>query len=179
MRLIIGLGNPGKQYENTRHNAGFILLDEIQKAFSFPEFKFDGKFNAEISEGKSDVKGQMSKVILAKPQSFMNLSGTVVKALMDFYKIPLENISVIHDDLDINLGEYKISTDSSAAGHNGVQNIIDELGTQKFTRIRVGIEGADKKKDRIIPGDVFVLQPFSEEELEAIKKLAAEITNIL
>jgi PTH1 family peptidyl-tRNA hydrolase len=171
MKLIIGLGNPGKQYANTRHNAGFMVLDEIQKAFSFPEFQMNQKFDTQISEGSKNGE----KMILAKPQSFMNLSGEAVKALVDFYKIPLENIAVIHDDLDINLSEYKISADSSAAGHNGVQSIIDSLGTQQFKRIRVGIEGAEKKKERVVPGDVFVLQPFSAEELVTVKNLAGKI----
>src|SRR5689334_19392192 len=143
MKLIIGLGNPGKQYENTRHNAGFIILDEIRKALDFPEFKFDNKFDAEISTGDYKLEAISYKLILAKPQSFMNLSGQAVKKIMDFYKIPVENIAVIHDDLDIELGKYKLSDDASAAGHNGVQSIIDHLGTQKFRRIRVGIEGAE------------------------------------
>ncbi|EKE19725.1 MAG: Peptidyl-tRNA hydrolase, partial [uncultured bacterium] len=161
MKLIIGLGNPGKQYENTRHNAGFIVLDEITGSFSFPEFESNKKFNAQISEGTIGNE----KIILAKPETFMNLSGKSVQAIMQFFKIPIENLIVIHDDLDIELGAFKISTDSSAAGHNGVTSIFETLGTQKITRIRVGIEGAEKKKDRIIPGDVFVLQPFSTEEL--------------
>ncbi|EKD46637.1 MAG: hypothetical protein ACD_67C00134G0001, partial [uncultured bacterium] len=119
MKLIIGLGNPGKQYENTRHNAGFILLDEIQKVLAFPEFKLDKKFNAEISE--KNINGE--KTILAKPQTFMNLSGQSVQAIMNFYKLSPADITVAHDDLDIKIGEWKISEDSRAAGHNGVQSI--------------------------------------------------------
>lgn len=171
MRLIIALGNPGKQYENTRHNAGFLILDELQKSLGFSGFKENPKFNALICE--KNLGGE--RIILAKPQSFMNQSGEVVKKIMDFYKIPKEDIVVIHDDLDINLGEYKISTDSSAGGHNGVQSIIDNLGNQQFKRIRIGIEGAEKKKERIIPGEVFVLQAFSEEELRQIKTLSEKI----
>lgn len=171
MKLIIALGNPGKQYENTRHNAGFIILDEIQKTEGFVEFQFNKKFNAEISE--NNFKGE--KIILVKPQTFMNLSGQSVKTLMDFYKIAIEDIIVIHDDLDIDLGAFKISLDSSAGGHNGIQSIIDNLGTQKFKRIRVGIEGAEKKKDRLMSGSDFVLQKFSPEESETIKNLAKEI----
>lgn len=172
MKLIVGLGNPTKQYKNTRHNAGFIVLDEIAKSFSFPEFESNKKFNAQICEGMVNDE----KIILAKPETFMNLSGKSVQAIMQFFKIPIENLTVIHDDLDIELGNFKISTDSSAAGHNGVTSIFQTLGTQKITRIRVGIEGAEKKKDRKIPGDVFVLQPFSTEELGTIKKLSQEIT---
>ncbi|EKD58740.1 MAG: hypothetical protein ACD_56C00060G0014 [uncultured bacterium] len=171
MKLIIGLGNPGDQYENTRHNAGFIVLDEIRKVWNFSEFQFNKKFNAEISESNKDGE----KIILAKPQTFMNLSGQSVKAVADFYKISADDIAVIHDDLDIDLGAFKVSTDSSAAGHNGIQSIIDHFGTQKFKRVRLGIEGAELKKNRLMSGSDFVLQKFSDEELETIKNISKEI----
>ena len=172
MKLIIALGNPGQQYENTRHNAGFIIADELQKSLGFSEFEKNSKFEALVCE--KNLNGE--KILLAKPQSFMNKSGQVVKKMLDFFKIPKENLTVLHDDLDIKLGSFKISTDSSAAGHNGVQSILDDLGSQQFKRIRIGIEGAEKKKDRIIPGEVFVLQDFSGEELEIIKKLTEEVS---
>lgn len=172
MKLIAALGNPGKEYLKTRHNAGFIVADDLANIHNFANFKLEKKFNAEISEGI--INGE--KFIIAKPQTFMNRSGQSVKAILDYYKIPLSELSVIHDDLDIDLGKYKISQDASAGGHNGVQSIIDQLGTQKFKRIRIGIEGAQKKQLRKIPGQTFVLADFTAEELEAIKKLAAEIT---
>jgi PTH1 family peptidyl-tRNA hydrolase len=166
MKLIVGLGNPGKQYENTRHNVGFMVLDRLREIANFPDFQMSEKFNSFIAEKKDD-SGE--KILLAKPMQFMNRSGEAVRALKDFYKVPLENITVIHDDLDINVGEYKISEDSSAAGHNGVQDIIDKIGTQKFKRIRIGIEGAEKRADRgEIPGDIFVLQKFTDEEIEML-----------
>ncbi len=171
MKLIIGLGNPTKQYEDTRHNAGFIILDEIQKSLGFPEFKPNEKFKAEISE--NSIRGE--KTILAKPQTFMNLSGQSAAAIANFYKIEIENITIIHDDLDIELGAIKISEDSQAAGHNGVQSIFDTLGTQKIKRIRIGIEGAAKKLERQMSGSDFVLQKFETEELEIVKNLAEEI----
>jgi PTH1 family peptidyl-tRNA hydrolase len=175
MKLIIGLGNPTKQYENTRHNAGFIVLDEMQKALSFPEFQLHKKFEAETTE--TTFEGE--KIILAKPQTFMNNSGKSVLAISTFYKIPLTELIIIHDDLDIALGSFKFATDSSAGGHNGVQSIFTTLGTQKINRIRIGIEGSEKKKERIIPGDVFVLQPFSENELASIKTITQEILPIV
>ncbi len=175
MKIIIALGNPGQQYANTRHNAGFIIADELQKSLGFSDFEKNSKFDALVCE--KNLGGE--KILLAKPQSFMNNSGQVVKKMLDFFKIPKENLMVLHDDLDIELGAFKISTDSSAAGHNGVQSIIDNLGSQQFKRIRIGIEGSEKKKDRIIPGDVFVLQDFSKEELEIIKKLAEKIVGEL
>jgi len=171
MKLIIGLGNPSKQYENTRHNAGFIMLDEIQKQLGFPNFEMHEKFKAEICE--KNIAGE--KIILTKPQTFMNLSGQSVSLISTFYKIPVENIVVIHDDLDIELGAFKISTDSSAGGHNGVISIFETLGTQKIKRIRVGIEGSEKKLERQMSGSDFVLQAFSPEELETVKKLSEEI----
>ncbi|KKP97719.1 MAG: Peptidyl-tRNA hydrolase [Candidatus Moranbacteria bacterium GW2011_GWE1_36_7] len=192
MKLLVGLGNPTKEYENTRHNAGFIVLDEIRKEFSFPEFKSSKKFEAEISEGiikgRNGIKGingenagkmidgkEEEKIILVKPQTFMNLSGKSIGAIMAFYKIPASDLIVLHDDLDIELGTFKISTDSSAAGHNGVTSIFETLGTQKIKRIRIGIEGAEKKLERLIPGSDFVLQNFSNEELETVQKLSKEI----
>ena len=175
MKIIIALGNPGQQYANTRHNAGFIIADELQKSLGFSDFEKNSKFDALVCE--KNLGGE--KILLAKPQSFMNNSGQVVKKMLDFFNIPKENLRVLHDVLDIELGAFKISTDSSAAGHNGVQSIIDNLGSQQFKRIRIGIEGSEKKKDRIIPGDVFVLQDFSKEELELIKKLAKKIVGEL
>ena len=172
MKAIIGLGNPGNKYAKNRHNAGFIILDELQEDWSFPDFEFSKKFDADISEGNRNGE----KILLVKPQTFMNESGEAVQKIMSFYKLTPEDITVIHDDLDINFGEMKVATDSRAAGHNGVQDIIDKLGTQNFKRIRIGIEGEEKRKTRAIPGDVFVLQDFSDEELETIKNLAKEIT---
>jgi PTH1 family peptidyl-tRNA hydrolase len=171
MKLIIGLGNPGNKYANNRHNTGFIILDELKSVWNFPDFEFSKKFNAEISEGNHEGE----KIILAKPQTFMNNSGEAVQKIMSFYKLTPENILVVHDDLDIDFGEFKISNDSGPAGHNGVQDIIEKIGTQNFKRFRVGIEGTEKRKTRIIPGDEFVLQDFSSEELETIKKLSKEL----
>jgi peptidyl-tRNA hydrolase, PTH1 family len=175
MKLIIGLGNPGEKYKNNRHNSGFIILDELKKDWGFSDFEFSQKFNAEISEGIYKLEAKSYKLILAKPQNFMNNSGEAVQKIMGFYKLTPEDILVIHDDLDIDFGEFKISNDSGPAGHNGVQDIIDKIGTKNFKRFRVGIEGAEKRKARTIPGDVFVLQDFSQEELEKIKSLAKEI----
>lgn len=162
MKIIIGLGNPEKKYLGTRHNVGFEFLDKLKNDLNFPKFEFNKKFNAEISVKK--------EIILVKPQTFMNLSGVAVRSILDFYKLSLEDILVIHDDKDITLGEYRLADDSSSAGHNGVQNIIDCLGTQKFKRIRIGV-GTETN----LPSDVFVLQKFSDEELEKIKKVLDDV----
>jgi len=187
MVLLIGLGNPEIKYDNTRHNAGFMLLDKIQKIWEFPDFEFNKKFNAEISINilpllnKERVGGEVvgsedNKILLIKPQTFMNLSGTAVKAILDFYKLSPDDILVIHDDIDISLGKYKIATDSSSAGHNGVQNIIDQLGTQKFRRIRIG--AGEQKEGALVcklNAHDYVLGKFSPEELEMIEKISEDI----
>ena len=162
MKIIIGLGNPGEKYFGTRHNVGFEFLDKLKTELDFPEFEFNKKFSAEISAKK--------ETILVKPQTFMNLSGVAVRSILDFYKLSPDDITIIHDDKDIALGEYRLADDSSSAGHNGVQNIIDCLGTQKFNRIRIGV-GAETD----LPADVFVLQKFSDEELETIKKVLDDV----
>lgn len=168
MLLIIGLGNPGKKYIKTRHNAGFMALDKLQKSWDFPDFKMEKKFNAEISKN--------SKIILVKPQTFMNDSGASIRAFLDFYKLTSDDILVIHDDLDISLGKYKIAQDSRSAGHNGVQNIIDALGTQKFRRLRIGIaKPPEEKKSCPISGHDYVLGKFSSKEIKVVEKVLEEV----
>ncbi|MCK5123457.1 MAG: aminoacyl-tRNA hydrolase, partial [Candidatus Pacebacteria bacterium] len=167
MKLIIGLGNPGEEYKKTRHNAGFLALDKIANNFQFSIFNFQSISNAQISKGVIDDK----KYILIKPQTFMNNSGQAVKAILDYYKIKPEDIIVIHDDLDILLGEYKLSKNKNSGGHKGVQSIIDYLGTKDFTRIRIGIMTENKKT----PTEKFVLERFSGEEMEVVEGVIEEI----
>ena len=135
MRLIVGLGNPGKQYNKTRHNIGFMVLDKLATKLNMSDFVLNKKFNSEITETKIDGR----KIILAKPQTFMNESGIAVRSLVDFYKLDPTKIIVIHDDKDIELGKTKIQNEKSAAGHNGVQSIITHLNTNNFTRLRIGV----------------------------------------
>ncbi|HAI74279.1 MAG TPA: aminoacyl-tRNA hydrolase [Candidatus Moranbacteria bacterium] len=172
MKLIVGLGNPGEKYKNTRHNLGFLFLDKLREKWSFPVFKLHKKFNAELSQGEIDDK----KIILAKPQTFMNLSGETAKKLLDFYKLSANDLLVIHDDLDITCGKYKLATDSSSAGHNGVQNIIDKLNTKKFARLRIGIGPEKEPADFPQPeaGD-FVLEKITKEELRKISEIEKEV----
>ncbi len=176
MKLIIGLGNPGNKYKKTRHNIGFMVIDEITTNFQFPIFNFKSIFNAEIS--KKILKNQ--KIILVKPQTFMNNSGRAVKAIIDYYKITTEDIIVIHDDIDLNLGEIKMQKNRSSAGHNGVQSIIDSIGTKDFTRIRIGIKPINKEIS--IDTEKFVLQKFTKEEeivQKTIEKAAALVVAAL
>ncbi len=168
MKLIIGLGNPGKEHEGTRHNVGFVLVDKIISSFQLPTPKLDKKSNAEICKDKINEK----RVILAKPQTFMNNSGTAVRALIDFYKLTPKDLIVIHDDKDIPIGEIKIQNNRGAAGHNGVESIFEHLGTHDFTRIRVGVAPAEK----IIHDTAdFVLGKFSKEEQKDLKAVVEKV----
>lgn len=168
MKIIIGLGNPGTEYKKTRHNAGFLFVDALRTFYDFPDFTHNSTFDALLSEGFSPQK---TKIILVKPQKFMNLSGCTVSTIMNYYKISHEDLIIAHDDLDIEIGNYKISHNIRAAGHNGVQNIIELLDTQEFTRIRIGIERVGGKKERgEISGKNFVLQNFTPQELSDIQK---------
>lgn len=177
MKIIVGLGNPGEKYEKNRHNVGFLIVDSINKIMPLPfsDFSFNKKFNADISERTLDDK----KFIFAKPQTFMNASGESVQKILSYYKLTPEDLIVIHDDLDIEIGNYKIQKDVRSVGHNGVESIINQLGTQNFTRVRVGVEKQGGRKERNIPGEDFVLQNFTSEDLEMIRltfpEIAAEI----
>lgn len=175
MYLIVGLGNPGRKYKKTRHNIGFRAIDEFQKENNFPKFKFLKKFQAEISEGILGGK----KVILAKPQTYMNSSGTTVKSLLGFYKISPENLIVIHDELDLPIGEVKLSQNISSAGHNGIKSIIQEIGTQNFTRLRIGIK---PKIVRVRDSDnskEFVLERFSKSDEKLLAESFTRIRSLL
>ena len=154
MYLIVGLGNPGREYEHTRHNAGFDAIDVLA-----------GKLGADVKEkkhkglcGKGMIAGE--KVILLKPQTFMNLSGESVRAAADFYKIDAEHMIVLYDDIDLDVGKLRVRAKGSAGGHNGIKNIIAHMGTQEVPRVRIGV-GA--KPDRMDLAD-YVLGRFSQVE---------------
>jgi PTH1 family peptidyl-tRNA hydrolase len=153
MHLIVGLGNPGKQYEFTRHNFGFQVLDLLAGNAHW-ENKYQSQFL------------KLDDLILAKPQTFMNKSGIAVKEILKFY--PEAQLVVIHDELDFPLGTIKIMKNISSAGHNGVGSIIDELGTKDFIRIRLGI---DSESRGMIPSDEFVLKNFAEGEKDLVKEV--------
>ena len=164
VKIIVGLGNPGNKYQLTRHNAGWLALDYFVSDLGLKteDLNWQKKFDAEILHpGHSDY-------ILVKPQTFMNESGRAVKAICDFYKIDITaNLLVIHDDTDLPLGTIRTTASSSAAGHNGVQDIIDKLGSQDFRRVRIGVESRLSRNS--MPTDAFVLQNFMEDELEKLK----------
>jgi PTH1 family peptidyl-tRNA hydrolase len=159
MYLVIGLGNPGKQYQKTRHNIGFMAVDFLADKLSLPGFRFNKKFKADISQGNFEQQ----PIILAKPQTFMNNSGEAVELIRSFYKIKLENIIVIYDELDLMFGTIRVRNSGSSAGHKGLESIMNRIGAEKFSRIRIGIrnEKADKIPARSAReawrGDKFVL----------------------
>ena len=163
MKIIIGLGNPGRKYKLTRHNLGQSVLSRWQKKLGFPGFKVKKKIGVQLSEGKLG-KGKM---ILALLKTYMNSSGKAVNSLKKYYKSRVNNIIIIHDDIDLPLGKIRISKGKGAAGHKGVQSIIDELGTKNFIRFRIGI----KPKGYTISSknlDKFVLKEFTKKEKEVI-----------
>jgi PTH1 family peptidyl-tRNA hydrolase len=158
-QLIAGLGNPGEKYQKTRHNIGFILLDLLAEEMN-ANFEFNSNFNAEIAEFKSGPE----KIILCKPFTFMNNSGQAVAKIVNYYKIDLKDILIIQDEIDLPFGKIKFATNSSSAGHKGIQSIVDYLGTQEFQRLRFGINHETKP----LPTEIFVLKNFSQEELQTI-----------
>lgn len=168
MRLVVGLGNPGKEYAKTRHNVGFMVLDEFksatQKQFQWSNWEVSKKCNAELST--ASVAGQ--KIILLKPLTFMNESGVSVQLALNFYKLKPDDLIVVHDDKDIALGEIKNHLDRGHAGHNGVRSIIEQISTQNFKRLRVGIAASDPKRMTDIPE--FVLGKFGLFEKNTLHK---------
>jgi len=152
--LIVGLGNPGAKYEKTKHNVGFRAVDELARRFNLSFGKLERK--AISADGVIREK----RVLLAKPQTFMNLSGESVRSLIDFYKITPEKLIVLHDDMDIPLGTLRLRKTGSAGGQNGIKSIIQHLGTQDFNRVRIGISRPPGRMDAA----AYVLEPFKGDD---------------
>ena len=155
MKIYVGLGNPGKEYQNTRHNAGFIFVDAVAEKLSL-NFKFEKKFNAQLAVKRDDL-------FLIKPQTFMNNSGQALRAFLDYLKIDMQNpfsgpedLIVVHDDLDLALGTYKLQKGVGPKDHNGLQSIYQHLGTKNFWHLRLGIDAREGVR-KISPAD-YVLQ---------------------
>lgn len=172
MKLIIGLGNPGNQYEETRHNIGFMILDKLARELSQPAAAWsrDAKHKAFIAKA--------GDVILVKPQTFMNASGEAVKSLVDYYHVELSDVWVIHDDIDLPLGKIRIREKGASGGHNGVDSIIRALGSDLFVRFRMGVGrgkdvspshfGEEHKRRNVVS---FVLSRFGQSEAGHMKHL--------
>ncbi len=182
-KLVVGLGNSGERFKKTRHNAGFLLVDELANScgklgLSCKDWQFSNKLESEIvnchlsTAGDATLSSGVERnaggdLVFVKPQTGMNSSGRAVGRI--FYKknADLENFLLIHDELDISLGEYKLQRDRTAGGHNGVQSVIDVLGSQDFWRLRVGI---GRPPEGVDPAD-YVLEEFSDKELNMVKSL--------
>lgn len=158
MYLIVGLGNPEEEYSKTRHNMGFNVVNKLSKEYKIEvnKNKFDALFGSGEIEGK--------KVILLKPQTYMNLSGKAIVQAINFYKIEKENLIVIYDDIDVEKGKIKIRKQGSAGSHNGMKSVIEELGIEYFTRVRVGIGKPEFKNDMIN----YVIGAIPEEEISIL-----------
>lgn len=176
MKIYVGLGNPGKEYQKTRHNAGFMFVEAVAKELSLT-FKFEKKFNAELAVKRDDL-------FLIKPQTFMNNSGQALRAFLDYLKIDMqdpfagpEDLIVVHDDLDLPLGTYKLQKGIGPKEHNGLQSIYQHLGTKDFWHLRLGIDSRNGLRN-IAPAD-YVLQRMSLKQQEifnkSIKQLLQEL----
>jgi PTH1 family peptidyl-tRNA hydrolase len=162
--IIVGLGNPGDEYERTRHNAGFLVVDALAKKLEASFKEMDG-FQAEVAEGRIGEH----KVIIAKPWTFMNASGRSAAALAHFYKIKPEHIVIVADDVSLPIGTLRVRTAGSAGGHNGLKSVIEHLRTENFPRIKLGVDPQPAN----VPLDAWVLSRFSKDEL----KLLAPVIN--
>ena len=171
MIIIIGLGNPGEQYKNTRHNVGFMALDEFARENNFPEFKLQKKSNALVSE---KIMGD-ENIILTKPQTFMNNSGKAVRTITKPYTLnPKPLLVVVHDDIDLPVGKIKIVEERGSAGHKGVESIIKSIGNNGLIRLRIGIAGQEDAKAMKI-----VLKNFSKDEQKIINETIQKVSNAL
>jgi len=172
MHLIVGLGNPGEKYKNTRHNIGFMTIDKIKEAMNFDEFKSEQKFKAAITKGE----WQNKKIILVKPLTFMNLSGETVQLIANFFKIKSEKTVVIYDDIDLPLEKLRIREEGSPGTHNGMKSITQHIG-QNFPRIRIGIESRGATSPEQINLHDFVLGQFNKKESLLLPKIIEKASN--
>lgn len=175
MQVIVGLGNPGSKYEKTRHNVGWMVVDKLAAQIKAPPFQFQKKFQADLTK--------LNQLILVKPQTFMNDSGLAVRQVLNFYAdfnqgtpvaaLTLPNLLVIHDDLDLETGSFKVHFGKGPKIHNGLLSIYQQLGTDQFWHIRVGVDG--RAGDRSLSGSDYVLKPFTVEERSVFDQVVPEI----
>ena len=169
MNLVTGLGNIGAKYAFTRHNAGFMVVDSLALNNS-ETFKENSKLKSLIT--KIRLNGE--DTLLVKPTTYMNLSGEAIRAVIDYYKIPVENTLVVYDDLSLDLGKIRFRASGSDGGHNGIKSIIQHLGTNKFARLKIGIGPQPG-----IPSEAFVLQNFGNDELDKLKTVINKSTEAI
>jgi len=169
MKLIVGLGNPGKQYDITRHNVGFMVIDELVKKLGV-ELKNERKLKAEVA-----ITLRAETLIIAKPETYMNLSGSSVAKIAQFYKISPQDIWVISDDLDLEFGTVRLRQGGSSGGHNGLKDIIQKVG-DNFVRFRVGIQN---ERSGNIPAEDFVLQKFNQTEQLQLPQIISKTLDLI
>jgi peptidyl-tRNA hydrolase, PTH1 family len=178
MKLVVGLGNPGEKYANTRHNAGFMAVDHLLKDLgtTTDDWSSNSKLKSDVATFTIQTETGEEKVILAKPQTFMNESGQAVSLLMNFYKVDPNDLWVVYDELDLPLGTLKIRNGGAAAGHHGVESVMEHAGTDKFWRFRLGI-GVSRNKEEPVGKQFirdaadFVLDNFSQAEQGKLREM--------
>jgi peptidyl-tRNA hydrolase, PTH1 family len=170
MKLIVGLGNPGKEYEGTRHNAGFMVVEALALKLHATSYKPQAKLNAEVARA--------GEILLVKPQTYMNRSGETVQKVMQFFKIAPADLLVVHDDLDIALGDYKINLGIGPKVHNGINSIREAIG-KDFWYVRVGTDNRTIEERKVLSGEAYVLMKFKEEEQERIQQVVEQVANEL
>jgi PTH1 family peptidyl-tRNA hydrolase len=172
MKLIVGLGNPGSKYEKTRHNFGWRVIDQLQEHLKLTDWHSEKKIKSLICQASLNRQ----KIILAKPETLMNNSGLAVKKIANYYRIPIEEVLVIHDDIDLPLGQIKIQRSRGAAGHKGVQSIINHLGSKDFIRMRMGIRPAQTEN---IDTEKFVLEKFTNQEEKIVQETIEKAARLI
>ena len=178
MKLIVGLGNPGDKYNQTRHNLGFMVLDKIiekikDKNSNMMPFRLENQFEADITQ--TGGIGE-NRIVFAKPVTFMNNSGNSVSKLLSYYKIAKDDLLVISDDIDLPTGNFRIRTEGSSGGHKGVESIINQIGDNRFLRIKIGI-GSNRNQN--IPSEKYVLEKFPDSEQKIIAKVIDKTADLV
>lgn len=174
MKLIVGLGNTGEEYQSNRHNVGFMVVDQLAAKKSYGQWE-------DVSKLRSKTLKVRNLILLAKPQTMMNSSGVVVKKLVDFYKVDTNNLYLVYDDLDLALGKYKIQKGKEPKGHKGIRSVDKAMGTKQYWHVRVGIENRNYESGIMnqgkckISGEEYVLEDFKEDEVEIVEFLTAKI----
>ena len=185
MKLIVGLGNPGEKYQHNRHNVGFMFVNyllslqepqaivEVERDVTISGFKYDKYMKSEVA--KTKINNQ--EVILIKPQTYMNKSGEAVKKTVSSWQLVVSNLIVVHDDLDIPLGKFKIQLGTGPKLHNGISSIENHLKTKDFLRVRIGVD--NRPANSGVPGETYVLHDFTQEEKEIINNVFSQISSRL
>lgn len=168
MYLIVGLGNPGIKYKHTRHNVGFEIVDNFLKKYEIDLNKYQSKMHSHIY----DISINSERVLIIKPQTYMNLSGTAVREVMSYFKIPIDNLLVIVDDMDLEFGKIRLRDNGSSGGHNGLKDIEKHLGRNSYKRLKIGIGKSDNAVD-------YVLGKFTNEEIKKLEEKEEIFNNII